>query len=1003
MTQPSMQQEPGADARTAPDYAPGMRVIVRGMEWLVQKVETNTLGNPTLYCRGVSALVRDREAVFLADVECTPAPGGAGGIQLVDPARTRLVDDDSPNYRDARLYIESHLRSRVPTDGAVHVGHKAAMDPLPYQLEPASLALEKPRQRILIADSVGLGKTLEAGILMSELIARGKGRRILVVSSKSMLTQFQMEMWERFTIPLVRLDSQRLQRIRAEIPSNANPFFYYDRAIVSVDTIKRSIEYGVHLENAYWDIIVIDEAQNVAERGKSRSANSQRSKLAEKLASRSDTLIMLSATPHDGSARSFASLMTMLDPTAIADPDHYTPDDIKGLFVRRFKKDINSGGAVFQERDVAMCPCDSSPAEERAYEAFAALSLHGDEGRSPDQLFKITLEKALFSSPAACIETIDERLRGVERRLEAAHAPAGSPAAGAARREALQADISQLKALRVALAGISARDFSRYQGLLALLRDEGFAWRPDDARDRVVIFTERIATMQWVADHLRRDLGMDSGQVVTMSGAMTDMEQQALVERFGRADDAVRVLVASDVASEGINLHYLCHRLIHFDTPWSLMVFQQRNGRVDRYGQTSRPLIRFMTVNARNDRIRGDARILQVLIEKERQANENIGDPAVLMNKYDVDDETLVVSEAIASGEGAEAFGSRLAAGGAAQAGEPSALEAMLRMLGQPQGAGRVRMAADPTLFNAGNADEAFLRAGLDRFGREAGAKYDQLPGAQGVTLTLDPTGELHRRLRRVMPQANLGERIDLCCDARYCMDEVRRAREADFELGAWPPTQYLWRLHPVLSWLADKAQTLIYARDEAPLVCVRALEPGQTWFLVAGTIPNRKSAPVVDACFGLAYRDGAFERVVGDVAELIDETGLGDSRLVNRRDTPEGAVQAAQGLMPDAVAHAREHMAGLYDRYRRATDPRIAEERRKLDELRAKHVSHARQECLPGMEQAPAGAARRRVDEKVRKIERTFSDYETWVTDTLRIQNNPNIKILAVIMGAAR
>ena len=186
--------------------------------------------------------------------------------------------------------------------------------------------------------------------------------------------------------------------------------------------------------------------------------------------------------------------------------------------------------------------------------------------------------------------------------------------------------------------------------------------------------------------------------------------------------------------------------------------------------------------------------------------------------------------------------------------------------------------------------------------------------------------------------------------------------------------------------------------------MCVQALEPGQTWILIAGTIPNRKSAPVVDACFGLAYRGGVFERYIPDVAEIIEETGIGDSRLVNRRDTPSDAIASAQGLMPDAVDRARAYMARLYEEYRAKTEPRIAEERNKLELLRGKHVAHARQLALPGFEPAAAGsAAQRRLDERVRKIERTFNEYETWVTDTLRIQNNPNIKILAVITGAAR
>ena len=169
------------------DFAPGMRTIIRDEEWMVKKIETNSLGNKTLYCVGISPLVKDREAIFLMDLE---------EIQIVDPAEVKLVADTSPFYKRALLYLESQWRQQIPTDANLHIGHKAAMDLMPYQLDPAKLALQRPRQRILIADTVGLGKTLEAGILMSELIARGKGKRILVVTVKSMMTQFQKEMWK---------------------------------------------------------------------------------------------------------------------------------------------------------------------------------------------------------------------------------------------------------------------------------------------------------------------------------------------------------------------------------------------------------------------------------------------------------------------------------------------------------------------------------------------------------------------------------------------------------------------------------------------------------------------------------------------------------------------------------------------------------------------------------------------------------------------------------------
>ncbi|MCF8087567.1 MAG: DEAD/DEAH box helicase, partial [Desulfotignum sp.] len=330
--------------------APGARIEVRNEEWLVRRVDRTDTRGYALHVTGMSELVRDREAVFLTDAE----QFAGKDIKVLDPAETALVPDDSPGFTFTRLYMESLLRKTPPTGHQLYIGHRAAMDVLPFQLAPAAMALSQPRQRILIADAVGLGKTITCGILLSELIRRGRGKRILVVAIKSLLTQFQKEMWSRFTIPLTRLDSVGLQRVRNHIPVNHNPFHYYDRAIISVDTLKQDNEYRVHLENAYWDIIVIDEAHNVAERG---GGASQRARLAQLLSGRSDSLILLSATPHDGRARSFASLMNMLDPTAIANPDHYGPEDIRGLFIRRFKHDIKDQVAgSFEDREIRRIP-----------------------------------------------------------------------------------------------------------------------------------------------------------------------------------------------------------------------------------------------------------------------------------------------------------------------------------------------------------------------------------------------------------------------------------------------------------------------------------------------------------------------------------------------------------------------------------------------------------------------------------------------------------------------
>ena len=364
---------------TSTPIAPGAHIELRDAVWRVERLDLTSSGSQAWRCVGISEIVRDLEAVFLQEYE--------PDVRVLDPRATRLERDVSSQHRAGLLYVESLLRDVLPPDDGLYVGHRAAMDALDFQLDPAWMALSKPRQRILIADSVGLGKTLEAGILLSELIRRGRGRRILVATTKAMLTQFQKEMWGRFTIPLVRLDSVGLARIRAEIPTHHNPFYHFDKTIISIDTLKQNNWFRTHVEQAHWDVIVIDEAHNVATRG---TRESQRAGIAEKLARNCDSLIMLSATPHDGKAESFASLMLMLDPTAIANPSDYTKDDIQGLYVRRFKQDVKAQLAQhIPEPAVMEAHAAATAEEEAAFDLLTALTLPTlDEGARGGILFR---------------------------------------------------------------------------------------------------------------------------------------------------------------------------------------------------------------------------------------------------------------------------------------------------------------------------------------------------------------------------------------------------------------------------------------------------------------------------------------------------------------------------------------------------------------------------------------------------------------------------------------
>lgn len=940
-----------------PPVAPGARVVIRDAEWIVKRVDHSSTGGWSLQVVGVSPIVRDKQARFLTAID--------RNIEVLEPADTELVADPSPQFTDTRLYLESLLRQSPPTDSNLYVGHLAAVDDLPYQLDPAIQALDQPRQRILMADATGLGKTIEAGILISELIRRGRGRRILVVTTRSMMTQFQKELWARFTIPLVRLDSVGIERIRADIPTNANPFDYYDKAIVSIDTIKNDAEYRVYLENSSWDVILIDEAQNVAERG----PNVLRAKVARLLATRSDTLIMTSATPHDGRPRSFASLMNMLNPTAIADPDRYGPEDIRGLFIRRFKKDIREQvGGAFKKRAMTMHQAVATEAEETAFEALAGLTFASFDRvrRSGHHLFRTVLEKALFSSPAACIETIDERLKKL----------AGVSSEAAAHDRAI------LEAFRAKVAAIGAAEFSKYQALLAALRPGGrFGWNPSRTDDRLVVFTERIDTLRFLEARLKEDLHLADEQVATLCGeAGSDVDLQQAVEAFGRDREPVRLLIASDVASEGLNLHYLCHRMIHFDIPWSLMVFQQRNGRIDRYGQEESPHIAYFLTESRQPKIRGDRRILEILIEKDHQAAENIGDPSVFMGLNDEREEELRTGRAIESGQSAEDFGREL------DEGEKEDLLALL--WGDeplPKGdAARERRRRFPSLYPD---DLAYVRQAVDRLGRSLRVHATFEDDLQQVTLSVSPEmARLVRALpREVVPKDRL---LHLTTDRARVKEAIRRCRA---EEERWPDVHLLWDLHPVVEWLNLKLQ-VAFGRRQAPVATLEGrLEAGEALFLVQGEVPNLKGQAAIHSWFAVHFR-GMSRQPTLTLQQLLDYTGFGARPAANAGRTPD--IIRLRSLLPDVVEESRVWMKARRDEFVRSIGPRLEDIDGGLRALEKRQREALDREA----ERRPMSAERRR--QRERAIERVFADHRRWVNETMTTEEKPYIRIAAVFVG---
>ena len=620
---------------------PGAVVEVRSARWKVLSTD-NPKGYYQVNCRGLSGIVRDREAHFIWQLEDKP--------KILDPAKIHLVPDESPGLMDTKLHLEAAFRRTPTTTRKPLTLGNAAIDDLEFQHVPVEMALSQERVRLLIADDVGLGKTYEAGLVTAELALRGRADRILVVTTRAMLNQFQKDFWTRFSIPLSRLDSAAIHRMRNRIPAHYNVFDQFDRAIISIDTLKRDAQIRGAIEASYWQLIIIDEAHNAAARRSTTGTNSQRAKLAKLLARRTDSLLLLTATPHDGSQESFASLVQMLDPTRVPDPDDLQRKDIEDLVVRRFRSSrgvLDALGEVVPKRKLIRRDFVLSPEEEDAYKAIADLKLDLDDERPHTQaidLFKTTLAKAIFSSPAACFETLDGRIRRIEN--------------DAAR--GTEDDLVQLKSLAKKVIKIDTCAFSKYQNLLCLLKDE-MKWNGTRPRDRLVIFSERIASAAWLERRLQKDIGLSESQLVRVDGGGVEADDriQKSLEDFGQKSSPLRVLIASDMASEGLNLHHQCHRLIHFDLPWSLLRFQQRNGRIDRYGQDRSPEIVYFVAKSTHEKVR-QMWVLDKLVEKDAAAQQGVGDPAVFLGAGDAEAEEAKVANEVMSGEGAEAFAKRM-------------------------------------------------------------------------------------------------------------------------------------------------------------------------------------------------------------------------------------------------------------------------------------------------------------------------------------------------------
>lgn len=582
------------------------------------------------------SLVWEREPFArLLPPSALPEPGSSDPMPTEDlvaleracrwSARMPFLDPDGSGPLE-------RLPASSPFHGAVQIED--------YQLVPLLKALRMPRISLLIADDVGLGKTIEAGLIVTELILRRRVRRVLIVTPASLRQQWRDEMWEKFSLGFEVVDRSATLGLRRQMGLDANPWRSHSRIITSYHYLKQAnvleefrsaSQPEGQTSRLPWDLLIVDEAHNLTP-----SPFGEESELCTMLrhvAPLFEHRLFLTATPHNGHTRSFTGLLEMLDPVRFSQTDELKTAEkarVQDVLIRRLKRQINA-------RKTPKPFCDRLPpsallvrlgrgekAISNAFSEFRSevrsiVAASARRKRLAGTFAVEILGKRLLSSPTAFADSWLRVRAGMkededvtegevlsskkavddegadDREAESLRGTAAATVGAWLRPMADQLQGS-IRALDEAVAhlGFSTEvgpliDFDpkedvRYVELRALIEKQLQRDGDWQSEERLVVFTEYKTTLDYLVRRLRADLG-EPERILSLFGGMDDPEREDMKAAFNDPADAVRILVATDAASEGLNLQETARYLLHYDVPWNPARLEQRNGRIDRHGQ----------------------------------------------------------------------------------------------------------------------------------------------------------------------------------------------------------------------------------------------------------------------------------------------------------------------------------------------------------------------------------------------------------------------------------
>jgi len=622
------------------DFNPGNLVRARNREWVVQASDNRQNdGSSLLRLRPLGGADEDI-ITLIPELEFAP----------VEPATFAWPNPDQAGNHAAALLLRDALRLKLRAGGGPFRSFgNIAVEPRAYQLVPLLMALRLSTVRLLIADDVGIGKTVEAGLIVRELMDRGEVSRLAVLCPPHLVEQWQGELLNRFNMQAIALTSASASRVERDLPHGVGLFDHYPIVVVSLDYIK-SERHREHFLSIAPECIIVDEAHTCASSGAGKQL---RFELLQRLAKDPERhLLLLTATPHSGDEVAFYNLLSLLDPAFLGLQNLTSADDplrdkLARHFVQRRRKDIvewqadTQDGRGFARRmkteltykltgdwgsffDAVQTYCrEMAESVEQTQQGSARLIWYAT----------LALLRCVASSPAAAVKALTTRLEG---KTEALAAEGDDDLLEDDRLHDGQAD--DLGGSDLEPAGQIGNRLQNTQRLQALINEaERLSGKAGDPKLATliahmeglvkdgfapVVFCRYVATAHYVAAELKKHFPKVMVDVVT--GELSPEERRSKIEDMEDGADANsgRILVATDCLSEGINLQHLFTAVVHYDLAWNPTRHEQREGRVDRFGQQA-PEVRCTMLYGQDNPV--DGFVLNVILRKGEAIQKELG------------------------------------------------------------------------------------------------------------------------------------------------------------------------------------------------------------------------------------------------------------------------------------------------------------------------------------------------------------------------------------------